>query len=1141
MTAIVFTGAVVANLLGTAKEGAQAVFKRYDITLTTPRPDSTDDLEQVFARLIGTIKKRLVIAIDDIDRLPATEVLEALATVRSLLLTGTHQKHAPVFLLSCDEDIVREAIVGVRPGLAHRSPPAPAEGDSAPAPTGSDAAQISQPERKATEEAAQEYLNKLFTVRMVLPAHHGGDLRDYAERLLTHPAEHDIVASLGGMQQAQDVLDLLIHADVRDPRHVIRLLNGFLTDYALAVRREKPQAGGAPRIAAGEVTGHPLTLARLTVLRHDFPRLYDEIRAEHELLTVLDDALLGSATALNDPLLTPFSRPVPTQGATTPQSQRRMDTTAEPGLIYLLATADRTRPLRPAHLTPLLTLGSTPASRHLGSEQAASIHRELIQRDTGAFTARLVDKPGRHRVLEAAAHTLTSARNGISLDNALTAALQALVQTQGLAEHAAQDVPTGRALQNLTATIARRRDTATTPPAAHDLIAALDLFPAPYLPALYTSLSTPPPINPDAPADAEQLTFQWAKALITLPEGTHTDHLRPALNAYLHDLADSGSPGELRTWIRFHDEAAAHSQAAWPPQAYQALLAMSASTRDHALARDAHRITHEAADHHQWQRPILEGVLAWLNTDDNTLRTQAVDLLRHVTVPENGWGHPAAAPSAPDNSSLAAQIAQQAASYLDDDEDDTSAQATARLLQGWLPTIGDHTSTTPSTPISTVIALAVARTAHTCLELANAATELMADLSDADVAHCANTIAANLNGPELTDEAVRDALAEALITCLRRAEHSTDPDLAESATESLNALTLSLNQPDAPGARSRRHLPAVLTTQQGRAAAPTYADQLIAVINTYNQPQAADALDSLRVLYHDPAVRDAKLPGTMSQLHNWTSGNPLPAVVFAAHHADHTAVNTTWLSLIAQYWSQLPDLARTAALAAASRDDLNQTPLTTLLAEQIRTSDTPIVWTYAADLWDKVGVDQHAALLVAADGRCPALAARADSADPATLDQALTNATAEQLPGLLQLLAGSEPFTDAVCEHVNRNLGSRDWDAGRMTAIAAACPDKNALWDVLLGQAETDQSTLGHLISIIGALIGNAPGTVPGTCAEQLAPALQTATPANASALGTAVKPVDSLAKALLRALRGQGRTPEGKARMSAFKTAAGL
>ncbi|MBD2830252.1 hypothetical protein ID875_25620 [Streptomyces globisporus] len=270
------------------------MLKRHEITLTTPRPESTDDLEQVFSGLIETIDRRLIIAIDDIDRLSASEVLEAITTVRSLLITGTYHKCPPVFLISCDEDIVREAIVGVRPGLAHR-PVQQARASEQQVP-------IKAAERKATEEAAQEYLNKLFTVRLVLPTHHDADLRLYLEQLLTQPDPHQLVGRLGGISALRDVLETLIHPEVRDPRHAIRLLNAFLADYGVAIRREQDN-GAIAWITRGEVTGHPIALARLTVLRHDYRALYDAIRAEHDLLALLDDALLNTPSALRDPLL----------------------------------------------------------------------------------------------------------------------------------------------------------------------------------------------------------------------------------------------------------------------------------------------------------------------------------------------------------------------------------------------------------------------------------------------------------------------------------------------------------------------------------------------------------------------------------------------------------------------------------------------------------------------------------------------------------------------------------------------------------------------------------------------------------------------------------------------------------------------
>ncbi|MFK3730357.1 P-loop NTPase fold protein [Streptomyces sp. NPDC088090] len=1133
LVAVAFSAAVAANLLGTVKEGALAALKRYDITLTTPRPESTDDLEQVFARLIGGIRRRLVIAIDDIDRLSATEVLEALTTVRSLLLTGTHHTHPPVFLLSCDEDIVREAIVGVRPGLAHR-PAHTAEHDSSPSPTAA-------PERKATEEAAQEYLNKLFTVRMVLPAHHGGDLRDYAERLLTHPTEHGAVAALGGMQRVHDVLDLVVHQDVKDPRHVIRLLNAFLADYALAMRRERPDETGTARIAPGEVTGHPLTLARLTVLRHDFPGLHHAIRTEHDLLAVLDDALLGSTTAVNDPLLRAFTQTVPTQDiADGQQTVRRLNTTAQPGLTYLLATAGRTRTGRPAHLMPLLTLGSTPASRLLGSEQAAAIHRELVQRDTEAFTTRLIDTQGRHRILSAAAHTIAQARQGLDVENALTAAVQALGRIPDLADHAAADPQSARALQALTEEIARRRADAATPLPAHDLIAALDLFPEAYLPALHQALSTPPAPVLEGTPGAEQPAFLWAQALIALPAGRHADQLHAPLTDYLTTLADNGSTGDLTTWITAYENAPAKRREAWPPQAHQALLAMATRVGDDKETQRVHQITVESAGVHQWQRPVAEGLLAWLATDDNNLRAKAVELLDHATVPEDGWGHPVATPTVPADSTLAAQIAERAANFLEDDDDAGSSQATAKLLHTWLPTIGHHAASTPGAKVSTVTARAVGNAAHTCLDLAADAASIMADLPEQDAAVCAVAIIGNLHDPIVT-EAVRDALVEAVITYLRHTQHSEEPEVREAAGTCVAALTASLNQPDERGAHARRCLPALMTTQQGRAEGSRLADQLMMVLGNYNQPHIAEVLEGLQVLFRDPDLRTAKLAGALQHLQNWIGSAPVPAVTFAAHHAQDAAVSVTWLSWIAQFWQQLPPHARTSAVAAADRSDLRETALPSLLVQQILDGSDTMAWAHAASVWDKVAPTQQASLLATANGRCPDLAERANEAAHTILNDALDLADTEQLPALLELIAHSGQFTEAVCAHVQQRLADRDWDAARMTDIVTAVADSPSVWDVLFEEAGSDQTTLGHATSLIGVLISVNPDCVPAAFIEHMGAALQTATPANASALGQAVRPLPDLARRLGRTLTGQGKTPEGKERMRAFKSAAGI
>ncbi|MFJ8545142.1 hypothetical protein ACIRFH_24580 [Streptomyces sp. NPDC093586] len=110
-----------------------------------------------------------------------------------------------------------------------------------------------------------------------------------------------------------------------------------------------------------------------------------------------------------------------------------------------------------------------------------------------------------------------------------------------------------------------------------------------------------------------------------------------------------------------------------------------------------------------------------------------------------------------------------------------------------------------------------------------------------------------------------------------------------------------------------------------------------------------------------------------------------------------------------------------------------------------------------------------------------------------------------------------------------------------MTDIVTAVADSPSVWDVLFEEAGSDQTTLGHATSFIGALISENPDCVPAAFIEHMGAALQTATPANASALGQAVRPLPDLARRLGRTLTGQGKTPEGKERMRAFKSAAGI
>ncbi|MGW3990404.1 P-loop NTPase fold protein [Streptomyces sp. NPDC004830] len=1149
LTTALSGAAVVACVLGTAKDGALSALKKHEITLTTPRPESTDDLEQVFSGLIDTIDRRLVIAIDDIDRLAASEVLEALTTVRSLLLTGTYRKHPPVFLLSCDEDIVREAIVGVRPGLAHR-PAHPAHQNGTSVPT-------KAAERKATEEAAQEYLNKLFTVRLVLPTHHDADLRQYIEHLLTHPSPHQLVARLGGITAVRDVLETLIHPEVRDPRHAIRLLNAFLADYGLAIRRE--QDNGAPAwIAPGEVTGHPITLARLTVLRHDYRALYDGICAEHDLLALLDDALLGSASALRDQLLTPYivskkekssengsqgdseeASSLPGASQTNDDAPPRLDTAEHPGLRYLRATAARARLGRPEHLMPLLTLGSTPASRALGSDQAAAVQRELLQRDAGALSDRLTATDMRERVLLAATHALESARPGQDLDNTLAATVDALSRTPGLTDHLESGTdPVGRALLTLTDRIASRRTETRTPVAAHHLAGILDLVPPAHLPSLYTSLGVPPAAEVGNIPAAEQPAFTWAKALFLPPAEQHGRHLRPALDKYFRLLASTGGAEELKAWLVDHAESSAEQRALWPLDAYRALLAMAARAADSATAQETRHTVERASSHHQWQRPVMLGVFTWLSCDDDALRMHAVELLRQRTVPADEWGN-ATAPNAAFGATLATELLEHAAGFLADDEDAASSEQTAELLHHWLRLLGDRTAP-GGRQVSAVVAETLAQTAHTCQELAAAAARILPDLQQEDAAACAVAIAGNLATPAASDDAVASTLAEALLVFMRV---TTDGPTAQAAAQTCRkALTAGLTTDEVRGTFARRHLAAVMSTDAGQEAGTALIDEFTPRLSQHHAPLSRDLFSSLHTLLGDPATRTARLGQVLQHLYNRMNTQPAENAGFAAHYAADQAVNTQWLTWITQHWTRIPDHERSLALAAAHRPDLAQSNgLPDLLAQHLLDTDEIRPWQHAADLWPAIGPDRQAALLVAADGRCPALAGQAAQASTDVLITALRTATVAALPALLTLISSSPQTTQAISDYIDDTIQGREWPEEHTVLIATACPDPGPLWKVLLTALSKGQSTVERVSPLIAALLTHNPAAAPRTIIDEIAPVLRNAPVASATALGHAVRPAPDLATALRRTLHGHSKTAAEKERTAAFKRAAGI
>ncbi|MYS71511.1 hypothetical protein GTY88_13915 [Streptomyces sp. SID5926] len=1119
LTGVLVSAAAIAAILAAGREGALQSLKAYEITVSSPRPESTDELEQAFARLLRSIKRRLVIAVDDIDRLAAADVLDALATLRSFLLTGTQHRHQPVFVISCDEDIVREAIVGVRPGLAHR--PATGQGPNAAASQPSDAETGPSPRgsaeavRKATEDAAQEYLNKLFTIRLVLPAHYDADLRDYAEELLMGVApHHPVVAALGGPTQTRTLLEILIHRRVRDPRHVIRLLNSFFSDYQLASRREQPVGARPARITTGEVTRFPIQLARLTVLRHDFRDLYDSIQAEHRLLELLDVALLGSSEAQADPLLADYLSAEPQAG---------LDQERYPGLAFLNATAARARTQRPPHIGPLITLGSSRASRLLGSQMATEIENDLVQRNGAALAARLVEGDHRTRILEAANASLDAARPGQDLDNATTAVLEALrsvadTLATGLSEEE------NYAVHALTDCIVRQYDRLTLLPPSHLLIPLLDLTIPAHLPRVRKALL---PI----PANREEAQT-WAGALLSLPAGDNAAILAPSLDSYFNALAGDSDGYDLAFW---KSQSHKPEAAAWPPTALAALLTMATRHDDADAVRQVGSLITNRDDDRGWDRTVLLA-LRELPSANPGVRHEAIEILRLAPLPSAEWGE-----SNEDDEAalLATQLTEAVAQALQDDDDPDSMLIMLDLLTRWLPAVQQL----PDDAVAEqAIADAAAAVSAVHPALTAAAGVILDELNEEQAASSVTTMAAHLADHRDLSDSTGTGLRDTLVGYLHRS-HSFETEAAQSAVTTVTtALTGEIETATPAGRFARSTLPALLTTGPGIDMAPTLIQRLMSSLNHHNPDHAQEVLPSLHVLLRNPEALVSHFSDVLTHVQQlMNSRTPAIALDFVAHYISAIRIDATWLNWFASHWPTLSPATRSLSVAAAERPELQSIPtLRDYLVQHLLETDDTEPWQYADALWTYATTDQQASLLAYAHDRCPDLARCANGADADLLTAALVKA-GERMDDVLTLVKEAPEFDKAAMRYLDYRLEQAAWMPLLAAAAIAAASDPAAFWAHVLPFMTEDQSSATRAASYIGALIEYHPESVPEDIVACLTPVLREAEPQLATALGRALRPLPATVRKLRRAMSGHSNASAQRSRNTAFKEAAGL
>lgn len=232
-------------------------------------------LEQIsdFKKKKGKACERLVIFIDDLDRLSSEEMVSGLDAIRTFMEIPQGklpEKLGVVFVISCDEDRLANALAIRQNG----------NGDL--------------PATVFTQTDARRYLDRIFQFRLEIPPFPKRDMRSFAKEHLCN-AIPSLEVDLKSKHSTVDVLvDRMIHIGVSTPRNALQIVNTFLQSWWIASKRETDSIGNnrPGGLQIGSVTNHPVALGAVSAIRVDFPEFYSDLQNEPNIIKRFTEVLI---------------------------------------------------------------------------------------------------------------------------------------------------------------------------------------------------------------------------------------------------------------------------------------------------------------------------------------------------------------------------------------------------------------------------------------------------------------------------------------------------------------------------------------------------------------------------------------------------------------------------------------------------------------------------------------------------------------------------------------------------------------------------------------------------------------------------------------------------------------------------------
>lgn len=214
--------------------------------------ETADEYEELFKKEIASYKKKnpafkkLVVIVDDLDRLTTKKVVAALDAIKAFV-----EINECIFIVTCDDNILINALE-------------------------------KEKLNKSLDVDGELFLDKLFHFRVSLPPIIERDMSDFAIKIAKQEAP-GLVEGCNGL--FQELTDILIHTDVSTPRQVKKIMNTFANNLLIARARESDGRKLEDKLLTNDQGLR--YLAKISVIQSDYNEVYGELEKDYNFLEEL--------------------------------------------------------------------------------------------------------------------------------------------------------------------------------------------------------------------------------------------------------------------------------------------------------------------------------------------------------------------------------------------------------------------------------------------------------------------------------------------------------------------------------------------------------------------------------------------------------------------------------------------------------------------------------------------------------------------------------------------------------------------------------------------------------------------------------------------------------------------------------------